>query len=335
MVQMNGQEPQPLDVQLQAIADAHRIDAMHLDSRAASLQGKLRGLISRPSAARLIVAKMSLRAGLENYLGEHSRHVSGTDLSDAMAVAHQEAANGRRVSVGYWSQPSDRPAAIAADYAKAIDAIAQTLPGASISIKADQLEFDRALLFPVFRRAAERKVPVHFDSQHFDTATRAMAMLEAARDLGAEVSASLSSRWRRSVQDAERLMALKVGIRIVKGQGGDPTDPEIDPRQSFAALVAQCAGRASHVGVATHDPRVAGPALDVLKAAGTPCALEQLVSLPRLDALAARRGIPVQVYVAYGRFGLPYALSEVTRRPAIAGWILRDLAGRLLGSRSS
>ena len=335
MEQTNGQPHPPIDPPLQAIADAHQINAAQLDARAASLQGTLRGLISRSSAARLIAAKMSLRAGLENYLGEHSRHVCGMDLSDAMAVAHQEAANGRQVSVGFWSQPSDRPAAIAAEYSKSIDAIADSLPGASISIKADQLGFDSKLLFPVFRRAAERKVPVHFDSQHYDTATRALTMLEAARDLGTEVSASLSSRWRRSMDDVGRLMALNVGIRIVKGQGGDPTDPKIDPRQSFAALVAQCAGRASHVGVATHDKRVAGPALDALKAAGTPCALEQLVSLPRLDALATRRGLPVQVYVAYGRFGLPYALAEVRRRPAIAGWILRDLAGRLLGNRTS
>lgn len=329
MSQQSGQPQHPIDAPLQAIADAHQIKAAQLDARAASLQNKLGGLISKPAAARLIAAKMSARVRLENFLGENSRHVSGLDLGHAMAVARQEAAHGRRVTVGYWSQPSDRPAAIAAEYSKAIDAIADSLPGASISIKADQLGFDRALLYPVFRRAAERGVPVHFDSQEYGTVTSALAMLEAARDLGTEVSASLSSRWRRSIEDAERLIALKVGIRIVKGQGGDPTDPKIDPRLSFAALVAQCAGRASHAGVATHDPRVAGPALDALKAAGTPCALEQLVSLPRLDALASRRGIPVQVYVAYGRFGLPYALAEVTRRPAIAGWILKDLARRL------
>jgi hypothetical protein len=67
----------------------------------------------------------------------------------------------------------------------------------------------------------------------------------------------------------------------------------------------------------------------MLLAAKTPCSLEQLRSLPRLDFLAEKRGIPVRVYVAYGRFGLPYAIDEITRRPAIVWWILRDALERL------
>jgi len=62
--------------------------------------------------------------------------------------------------------------------------------------------------------------------------------------------------------------------------------------------------------------------------AGTPCGLEQLRSLPRLDFVATARGLPTRVYVAYGHAGLPYAIAELMRRPAIAGWILRDLLVR-------
>jgi hypothetical protein len=65
--------------------------------------------------------------------------------------------------------------------------------------------------------------------------------------------------------------------------------------------------------------------------------LEQLSSLPRLDALARQRGVPVRVYIACGRWGLPYAVREVLRRPAIAGWIARDLLWRhraVAGDRS-
>ena len=163
------------------------------------------------------------------------------------------------------------------------------------------------------------------DSQAWETAPRALALLEEAREMGVAVSTSITARWRRSAGDAERMITLGVPVRIVKGQGGDPGDRRIDPRRAFLDLVRLCAGRAAHVGVATHDRRVAEPALDILKDAGASCCLEQLTSLPRLDFVAQRRGLPALVYIAYGPVGLPYAITELFRRPAIIGWIARDL----------
>jgi proline dehydrogenase len=181
------------------------------------------------------------------------------------------------------------------------------------------------VLFPLLRHAMSRRVRVHFDAQAFESADRTFELLEEGVALGADLSATLPSRWARSFKDAELLIRLGVPMRIVKGQGGDPGHPKIDPRRSYLELVESVAGRAAHVGIATHDRRTAEPALDILLAKGASCSLEQLRSLPRLDFLAERRGVPERAYVAYGRFGLPYALGEVMRRPAIVGWILRDL----------
>jgi proline dehydrogenase len=198
----------------------------------------------------------------------------------------------------------------------------------SVSIKPDHLAFDERHLRPVLEAAQERRVRVHFDAQAFDTAERTLACVEEALAAGTEVSATLPARWRRSAEDAERIVRWGIPVRVVKGQGADPGDPKIDPRRAFLELVERLAGRAAHVAVATHDRRTAEPALLMLQSTRTACSLEQLRSLPRLDDLAHLLDVPLRVYVAYGRFGLPYAVGEVLRRPAIAGWILRDLLVR-------
>lgn len=261
----------------------------------------------------------------EGFLAANSHHISGRDVSAAIEAARVEAARGKWLTLGYWSHSGEAPTQIAAQYMASVDAISAAGLTSSISIKVDTVEFNRELLLPLFERARARGVRLHFDSQSWGTMSRTFALLEEAREMGADVSASITARWRRSRDDVERMIALGVPMRVVKGQGGDPGARGIDPRRAFLDIVRQCAGRATHVGVATHDRRVAEPALDILKASGGSCCLEQLTSLPRLDFVAEKRELPVLLYIAYGRVGLPYAITELVRRPAIIGWIARDL----------
>jgi proline dehydrogenase len=264
------------------------------------------------------------------FLGASARHISGLRVADAVGAARKEAAAGHVATLAYWPYPDETPAAIAANYLQAIDAIADANLVSSVSIKADRLDYDWTVLLPVLQRSMERKVRIHFDAQGRVDPT--LDLVERAWALGADVSATLQSRLLRSLTDAERLIGLRIPIRVVKGQDKDPANPRLDRRRSYATLIERLAGRAAHIGVATHDRRAAEPALDTLQRAQTPCSLEQLRSLPRLDFLAETRGIPVRAYVAYGRFGLPYSINEVFRRPAIVWWILRDSVERFRGS---
>lgn len=316
---------------------AHRYDVSpeHIEKRVASRRAKLFGLLGPRTAARSVATSLALGVAeqkLGAFLAAGAHHVSGMQVGDAVAAAQAEQARRHWSSLGYWPQPKEAPASIAVHYQEAIEAIAAVGLDSSISVKVDQLDYDRELLRQVLRQAMSHRVRVHFDAQAFDTTDRTHALLEDALALGADVSGTLPSRWERSQDDAERFIALGIPVRVVKGQGGDPDHPKIDPRRSYLALIDRLAGRAAHVGVATHDRRVAEPALQKLQAMQTPCSLEQMRSLPRLDFLAEARGLPVRIYVAYGRFGLPYAIGEFVRRPAILGWILRDL---LLRHRAS
>lgn len=316
---------------LAQISLRYNVSEDHIESRIASRRTKLRGLIGKKMTARTVATSLALSNAeqrLATFLAASARHVSGKRLTDAITVALEQHQQGHLSSLGYWPQPKEAPSSIAAHYMAAINAIARAKTASSISIKVDQLDFDRDLVMQVLAQAIRQRVRVHFDAQGFDTTDRTHALLEDGLALGADLSATLPSRWQRSIKDAERFIQWGIPIRIVKGQGCDPDDPKIDPRRSFLELVECVAGRAVHVGVATHDRRVAEPALKRLVATHTPCSLEQLLSLPSLEFLADRCSIPMRGYIAYGRFGLPYTIGEFARRPAILGWILRDLLVR-------
>jgi len=269
---------------------------------------------------------MPLLTAVTTFLGASARHISGVRVADAVAAATLEAAAGHLATLGYWPHPDESPESIAGNYRRAIDAIADAGLVSSVSVKSDRLNYDWNLLSPVLQHSLERKVTVHFDAQGLVDPT--LDLVDRACSLGADVSATLQSRLTRSLTDAERLIRLRIPIRVVKGQDADPGDPGMDRRRSYLALIERLAGRAAHVGVATHDRGTAAPALDMLRRANTACSLEQLRSLPRLDVLADARGIPVRAYIAYGRFGLPYSINEVLRRPAIVSWMLRDAVAR-------
>jgi proline dehydrogenase len=313
------------------ISQRYGVSIDSIDGRVASRRRRTHGLLGPMLAARSVGASLALGA-VEERFGRHiaagARHISGLTEEEAIEAARSDAGSGRASTLGYWSTPGEAATSIARHYIRAIEAVAAAGVPASVSIKADLLDFDRGVVAAVLREATHCGVRVHFDGQGYDTVERTHDLVEDAVMSGADVSATLASRFRRSLTDADRLVRLRVPVRVVKGQGGDPNYPKIDPRTSFLELTECLAGRAAEVGVATHDRRSAEPALDRLVRAGTQCVLEQLRSLPRIDFIADQRRLPVRVYIAYGHAGLPYAIGEVMRRPAMVAWILRDLVLR-------
>lgn len=254
-------------------------------------------------------------------------HIAGPQLADALRVCRRVAGYGWGSTLGPWHHPDDSLDSIESSYRLALQAIVDERLECSLSIKLPALAYRVERVKQLVELAGACGVWIHTDAQAPDSAAPSFTVLERIIPLSRHVGCTLPSRWRRSMADAERAIALGIPVRVVKGQWPDPVAPYRDERAQFLDLIDVLAGRAVQVAVATHDARLARAALMRLCATGTPCLLEQLVGLPIRDASVARPlSVPLRVYIPYGCAYLPYNLSTLWRRSPVTAWIwvLRD-----------
>ena len=263
-------------------------------------------------------------------------YVAGPELQDAIAACNKFSLQGANSTVGYWDSGAEEPRAVADTYLAALAAILQMRGSANeqtgsnsyLSIKAPALGLSSSLVKEVVVRGHEAGIGIHFDSLGLDAVDRTFALIGEAVQSSSRVGCTLPGRWHRSAADADTIVDLGIRVRVVKGQWADPDYPNIDLRSGYLATIDKLAGRATHVAVATHDPRLAAESLRRLQAAGTSCELELLFGLPMnaVRKVAAQAGVKVRVYIPYGESYLPYALSQVRKKPQILWWVIRDAA---------
>ena len=278
-----------------------------------------------------------LRNTLRTYAGPLVRfasrgYIAGPELADAMQACQRYSRQGIASTIGYWNDDNDTPQLVARTYSASMDAIAGEGLDCQLSIKAPALKFDQALVAGIVAKGKDSGIGVHFDSLGPQAADRTFELVTRSAQNYARIGCTLPGRWRRSACDAERVAALGVNVRVVKGQWIDPECPEMDLRQGYLAVIRRLAGRARHVAVATHDPLLAREALSILRASGTPCVMELLLGLPLKAAMQVARdaGVAVRLYIPYGHSWFPYALSQIRKNPRIIGWMMRDtIFGRL------
>jgi len=254
-------------------------------------------------------------------------YFAGPRVTDAVAVSQGFWDAGMGVVVCFWNGEDASPRIVANRSLAVLQAFEQTDGDHYLAIKAPALGFSRPLVGEIMARAARSSVRVHFDAQRAEAVERTRALAESVLGAGSPVGFTLPGRFARSVRDALWATRRGLPVRVVKGQVPDPAAPAIDPRAGFLAVVDALAGRARHVGVASHDAPLVREALSRLVTAGTPCELELLLGLPFGPALREARlfGVPVRVYVPFGEARLPYHLTEARQNPRVFAWLARDL----------
>jgi proline dehydrogenase len=259
-------------------------------------------------------------------------YVGGQFIEDAMTVVERFASDGITSTLGYWNTPDFSPRQVADEYLASILSVRAANVDNYISIKTPALNFSADLAAELGAGAQAHQVRIHCDSHGTEAADPTYAMLEtmlqhcAADKLGT----TLPGRWKRSLSDADWAIDRGIPVRVVKGEWPDPSDPRRDPAAGYLEVIDRLAGRAFHVAVATHKPKLAAEAVARLRAAGTRCGLELLFGLSTRAMLrwAKENNVPVRVYVPYGPYYLPYAINQLRYNPRILWWVLKNAVTR-------
>lgn len=261
--------------------------------------------------------------------GRLGRLLPAPDAQSVARLARRLERKGIGVTTGYIPGPDAQAAAVAAENISVVALIAGQGGDAYLSAKLPTLAFDEPAFASITQAASSAAMPILFDAHALKDAGPIHAHLAALLPEHPGTGCVIPARWRRSQDDAARLRDTSARLRIVKGEWADPDWPDCDMDQAYRALVERLAGRATPVAIATHKPELADHALRTLRAAGTPCELEQLRGLPmrRTMAIARKLDVPVRVYIPFGAGWWPYALDKALARPYLPLWMLRDLIG--------
>ena len=133
------------------------------------------------------------------------------------------------------------------------------------------------------------------------------------------------------MQDAARVAAAGLKIRVVKSEWPSPDAPDHDPRRGFLDVVgALCEALPVRVQVATHDAPLADRALRLLVEAGVPCEHQVLHGMRAQPAMEAAHllGVQTRIFVPYGTGRVPYSVRAAVRDPHAAYRLARDLVRR-------
>lgn len=256
-------------------------------------------------------------------------YMGGETVGDALSIARRLSAENLPTTLGFWDTKDYTARQVADICLGAIRSLAESGLDSYLSIKPPALRFDPALTAALAGAAHQSGVRVHCDSHGPEVAAASHAMEQAMLDHleAGSLSTTLPGRWSRSLTDADWAIEQGIRVRVVKGQWPDPAEPDRDMSAGYLEVIDRLAGRARHVGVATHDVPLAAEAIARLRAAGTPFELELLYGMPMAPSLrwAEAERAPVRVYVPFGKGFIPSAVGVLRRNPRLAWLVLKDL----------
>jgi proline dehydrogenase len=252
-------------------------------------------------------------------------YVAGDTAGDAVQLAKLASKNGFACTLCYWNDGKEDPEIVAQQYRAAVDGLCAAELDGALAIKTPAL-WDRAeTAARLVDYARARSVRAVFDAHAPAQADDVFRTIDLCGPDG--VGLAIPARWKRSRADAERAIDLGVAVRIVKGQWPDQPETGIDIRAAYLELAAQLAGRARHVGVATHEASLSEAALKELLSQSTPCEQELIYPDPMAKAIQVSIDLDVtsRLYIPFGSAWLPYSLSRAVQKPEVMLWLVRDV----------
>ena len=294
-------------------------------------------------AGRKVLKRLASRYGMRNPASFARRFIAGESVAEAITAARALEQQGLTVTLDLLGESvasSEEAAAATRAYANAMAEIDAAGVGRNISLKLTQLglEVDRATCIDNLRRVLDRATTGNFfvriDMENSPFTEQTLDVLETVWQIGyRNVGTVIQSYLKRSMQDVERLNALGVRIRLVKGAYREPREvayqqkAEVDA--AFVDLMRVLLRQGTYPAIATHDPAMIDATTSFAtqeRIAKDAFEFQMLYGIRRdLQASLSRQGYPFRVYVPFGREWFPYFMRRLGERPANVGFVLKSL----------
>lgn len=248
------------------------------------------------------------------------RYVAGTSLADALEVVGRLHAQGLSATLDLFGENLADPDAVERTVERYL-VLARTIgrldADVYLEVVPSHLGLDHSVEF--FSRQVERiaeALPAGSRLQiSAEESWRTPRILDAVLALAARqapIVPTLQANLRRSAQDAERLGAAGVAVRLVKGAYVEP--PEVayawgeETDLALLGLAHALHQSGVELAVGTHDPVIREALLLALPG----IKLEVLLGVREDEApMLAQRGYPVRVYVPFGESWFRYWMRRV------------------------
>lgn len=272
------------------------------------------------------------------------RFVAGTTLEEAIAVTKQLNAQRIDVSLDLLGETVEhlQESEVATNaYIDAVRAIAEHVPGATVSVKLSQLgiALDPAVcaahLKNLLTEAAKVGVLVEVDMEHSSVGP---AELEAFRLSLAEhpdTRVAVQAAIRRTLLDLQSFTEVKPRIRLVKGAFLETRERALQDKDDITAqyryLTDYALENLPDPAFGTHDDVCIDHAKKSAVRLGVDRAdyeFQMLYGVRRdLQRKLADEGYRIRIYVPYGTEWYPYLMRRMAERPANLVFFLRSLIG--------
>jgi proline dehydrogenase len=288
-----------------------------------------------PAVPRPIVKRLS------------SRYIAGPELADAVAAVRELNAVGRKATLDVLGEEvttAEEVHATREEYERAMAAIEDEQLDANVSLKLTGLglhvdpELCAESVTGLVRLAETNGRFVRMDMEDSSTTSANLDLYRRLRAEGHEnVGIVLQAMLRRTLDDVHDLVDLKPNVRVCKGIYPESAEIAYQGDQAIRfnlgeTMAALWEGGAK-VAVASHDDAVIAKALALIGEGGlgTERYEFQLLLGVREDLAdrLVRDGHTVRVYVPYGRKWYEYSLRRLQENPKMAGYVARDILGRL------
>jgi proline dehydrogenase len=275
-----------------------------------------------------------------------ARFVAGDRLEDALAVATRLAGQGLSTTLDRLGEnvltPEESRSAVEL-YAVTLREMAASKLEPNISVKltmlgldiGDDVAHDNMQTLLETARSVDGFVRIDMEGSAYMERTLAIAEALHARYAGL-VGTVIQAYLHRSDRDLERLIGLRMRVRLVKGAYAEPGSLALqrpsEINEAFVRLMERLLEEGRYPAIATHDPALIRATRGfALRMGIDPGRWEfQMLYGVRRDAqlALAREGFGMRIYVPFGADWYPYFARRVAERPANMLFVLRQLVTR-------